>query len=170
MPRVLLTGGAGFIGSHLARALLASGYEVEIVDDFSTGARANVPEGAPLHELNLAGDAFVKKLPVGPFDAVLQLYDATKKKLINPQLATTDSVVGTITLGDETGNVAYDQTKHTMYATARTPDALVAIDPVTRRITNRIRLPGCDGAHGVWGRGETCVPDVGTGGDLDNIE
>src|SRR5207248_10212295 len=64
--------------------------------------------------------------------------------------ATTDSVVGTITLGDETGNVAYDQTKHTMYATARTPDALVAIDPVTRRITNRIRLPGCDGAHGVY--------------------
>src|SRR5436190_22037470 len=73
VPRVLLTGGAGFIGSHLARALLASGYEVEIVDDFSTGARANVPEGAPLHELNLAGDAFVKKLPVGPFDAVLHL-------------------------------------------------------------------------------------------------
>jgi YVTN family beta-propeller protein len=64
--------------------------------------------------------------------------------------ATTNAVVDTIKLGDETGNVAYGPTTHTVYAAARTPDALVAIDPITRRITSRIRLPGCDGAHGVY--------------------
>jgi UDP-glucose 4-epimerase len=44
--RVLLTGGAGFIGSHVAEHLLARGHEVIVVDDLSSGKRENVPEGA----------------------------------------------------------------------------------------------------------------------------
>ena len=40
--RVLITGGAGFIGSHLAEALLAEGHAVTALDDLSTGRRANV--------------------------------------------------------------------------------------------------------------------------------
>ena len=44
--RVLVTGGAGFIGSHLADRLLADGHEVVVIDDESTGRRANVPAGA----------------------------------------------------------------------------------------------------------------------------
>jgi len=46
----VITGGAGFIGSHLARALLGEGWEVRIVDDFSTGTRANVANGAVVVE------------------------------------------------------------------------------------------------------------------------
>lgn len=41
-----MTGGAGFIGSHLAEYLLASGHEVDVVDDLSAGKKANVPSGA----------------------------------------------------------------------------------------------------------------------------
>ena len=48
-----MTGGAGFIGSHVAGALLARGDEVTVVDDLSTGKRENVPEGAVLEIVDI---------------------------------------------------------------------------------------------------------------------
>jgi len=45
---ICVTGGAGFIGSHVAEALLAAGHRVLIVDDLSTGRKENVPAGAEL--------------------------------------------------------------------------------------------------------------------------
>ena len=42
LKRILITGGAGFIGSHLAEALVADGKEVAVIDDLSTGALANI--------------------------------------------------------------------------------------------------------------------------------
>lgn len=48
MSDYLITGGAGFIGSHLAEALLAAGHGVRILDDLSTGRRENVPAGSRL--------------------------------------------------------------------------------------------------------------------------
>ncbi len=52
---VLITGGAGFIGSHLADALLAKGHSVRILDDLSTGKPGNLPLDNPLIEL-IEGD------------------------------------------------------------------------------------------------------------------
>lgn len=47
MPNsILVTGGAGFVGSHLAKSLLADGYHVEIVDNLSTGKLENVSDSA----------------------------------------------------------------------------------------------------------------------------
>lgn len=46
--RVLVTGGAGFIGSHLATEYLRAGWDVTVLDDLSRGDRNNVPEGAKL--------------------------------------------------------------------------------------------------------------------------
>ncbi len=40
--RIAVTGGAGFVGSHLCEALLARGHEVLCIDNFYTGARSNV--------------------------------------------------------------------------------------------------------------------------------
>jgi UDP-glucose 4-epimerase len=62
LPRVskrsIVTGGAGFIGSHLADALLAAGDEVAVIDDLSSGSAAKVPVGAKLYELDIVdGDA-----------------------------------------------------------------------------------------------------------------
>lgn len=50
---VCVTGGAGFIGSHLAEAFLARGCRVLILDDLSGGRRENVPDGAELHVLDI---------------------------------------------------------------------------------------------------------------------
>ena len=54
--RVLVTGGAGFIGSHVVDAYLALGDEVWIVDNLSSGRRENVPEAAELLELDVRDD------------------------------------------------------------------------------------------------------------------
>ena len=53
----VVSGGAGFIGSHLAEALLARGRTVRIVDNLSTGKRANVPAGAEFLEADVADRA-----------------------------------------------------------------------------------------------------------------
>ena len=47
--RILVTGGAGFIGSHVAEHLVDRGHEVAVVDDLSSGKRENVPEGVELY-------------------------------------------------------------------------------------------------------------------------
>lgn len=50
---VIVTGGAGFIGSHVADALLARDHEVTVVDDLSAGSEAKMPSGAKLVEIDI---------------------------------------------------------------------------------------------------------------------
>lgn len=51
--RYLVTGGAGFVGSHTVLALLDAGHEVAVLDNFSTGHRAAVPPGVQVYEVDL---------------------------------------------------------------------------------------------------------------------
>ncbi|AEB10359.1 NAD-dependent epimerase/dehydratase family protein [Desulfobacca acetoxidans] len=51
--RILVTGGAGFIGSHVAESFLAAGHEVAIVDNLSTGRQDNVPVGAQFYPFDI---------------------------------------------------------------------------------------------------------------------
>jgi UDP-glucose 4-epimerase len=54
---VLVTGGAGFIGSHVAETLLKAGHRVVIVDNLHTGSRANIPAGAIFYEADIVDQA-----------------------------------------------------------------------------------------------------------------
>jgi UDP-glucose 4-epimerase len=53
---ICVTGGAGFIGSHVADALVAAGHRVLIVDDLSTGSKKNVPKDSELFELDVRSE------------------------------------------------------------------------------------------------------------------
>ena len=68
--RVLVTGGAGFVGSHVCEAYRDEGWEVVALDDLSSGRRSNVPEGVELVEMDVR-DAELPALVAGRgFDVV----------------------------------------------------------------------------------------------------
>ncbi|HSE95321.1 MAG TPA: NAD-dependent epimerase/dehydratase family protein [Methylomirabilota bacterium] len=84
--RALITGGAGFIGSHLAEALLADGHEVSVLDDLSTGRLENlqgVPPGATFSLVvgSVTDEDLVRKL-VADVDVVYHLAAAVGVRLI----------------------------------------------------------------------------------------
>jgi UDP-glucose 4-epimerase len=54
--RCVVTGGAGFIGSHLCEALLAEGHEVLVIDDLSSGKESNIPQGADFEKADVQQD------------------------------------------------------------------------------------------------------------------
>ena len=59
---VLVTGGAGYIGSHAVLALVDAGWPVAVIDDLSNGSRVVVPEGVPFYEGNIADRALVERI------------------------------------------------------------------------------------------------------------
>ncbi len=82
--RVLVTGGAGFIGSHLTDLLLSAGHRVVVVDDLSTGRRTNLPAAHPL--LTVVHDslehALATTLRNEHFDAIHHLAAAVGVRLV----------------------------------------------------------------------------------------
>jgi UDP-glucose 4-epimerase len=68
--RVLVTGGAGFIGSHIAEAYLAAGWEVVVMDDLSRGRQHNVPSGARFVRADVRSPEARKLVSEGRFTVV----------------------------------------------------------------------------------------------------
>jgi UDP-glucose 4-epimerase len=77
--KVLITGGAGFIGSHVADAYLAAGLEVVVVDDLSRGTRANLPPEVPFYQLDIRDRA-----------ALAEVFAREKPELVNHHAAQID--------------------------------------------------------------------------------
>ena len=72
MTRVLITGGAGYVGSVSADAFVEAGHDVVVVDDLSTGHRPAVPPGAVLHQGSYAdGPAMQRLLETEQIEAIL---------------------------------------------------------------------------------------------------
>ena len=53
MKKIIVTGGAGFIGSHIVDRLIIEGYEVAVLDNISSGNRLNINDKAKLYEIDL---------------------------------------------------------------------------------------------------------------------
>src|SRR3954447_25064257 len=61
-PAVLVTGGAGYIGSHAVLALLDAGWPVAVIDNLSNGSREVVPDGVAFYEGNIADRSLVERI------------------------------------------------------------------------------------------------------------
>ena len=62
MANVLVTGGAGFVGSHVAEACLEAGDSVWVVDNLASGEAANLPPGVVFQEGDVADAEFMRRL------------------------------------------------------------------------------------------------------------
>lgn len=101
MSSVLVTGGAGFIGSHVADALLGHGHRVTVLDDLSGGARENVPSQATFVRADITDAEAVDRLfEAGRFDYVFHLaaYAAEGLSHFIRRYNYRNNVIGSVTL------------------------------------------------------------------------
>jgi UDP-glucose 4-epimerase len=101
MAKVLVTGGAGFIGSHVADALLARGHRVTVVDDLSGGYEDNVPSGAEFVRGSITDVPLVDALFArNSFDYVFHLaaYAAEGLSHFIKRFNYTNNVIGSVNL------------------------------------------------------------------------
>jgi UDP-glucose 4-epimerase len=98
--KTLVTGGAGFIGSHLVDALLAEGHDAAVVDDLSRGRRAQVDAAARLHAVDVRSpelhDVVRAEQPEVVFHQAAQI--DVRRSISEPLLDTEINVVGTVNL------------------------------------------------------------------------
>ncbi len=102
MPIVLVTGGAGFIGSHVAERFMAEGWTVHALDNLSSGKRANLPSGAILHELDIRtpdAAALVTRLKPDVLVHLAAQMDV-RKSVADPVLDANTNIVGTLNLAE----------------------------------------------------------------------
>lgn len=98
--RALVTGGAGFIGSHVADALLEQGYSVDIIDNFSSGDRRNVPAAATLHEMDITSSDAARLIRESRYDTICHLAAQidVRKSVADPAFDASVNVGGTLNL------------------------------------------------------------------------
>ena len=98
--RALVTGGAGFIGSHVADLYLARGYDVTIVDNLASGSRSNVPESAEFRELDITSPDAAALVRNGEFDVISHLAAQidVRRSVAEPVYDATVNILGTINL------------------------------------------------------------------------
>ena len=97
--RVLITGGAGFIGSNLARALLTEGYEISVLDNLSSGFEPDLPSEVEFVEGDILNGDVVEQL-VGKSDAVVHLAarGSVPRSVADPVAAFEANAEGTLSI------------------------------------------------------------------------
>ncbi len=127
--RVLITGGAGFIGSHVGELFLREGWAVDIVDNLVTGKRGNVPEGAAFHELDIRSEKARQLVAGGKYDAVVHLAAQmdVRKSVADPVFDAGTNILGTLNLVEgirasgATTRLVFSSTGGVLYGDFTTP-------------------------------------------------
>lgn len=129
MSSVLVTGGAGFIGSHVADLFLSRGWDVTIVDDLSSGKRQNLPAEAKFHEISVTSPDLARLVAHQSFDVVAHLAGQidVRKSVADPIADATTNVLGTLNLmealrsGRSRARVVFTSTGGVLYGDFNTP-------------------------------------------------
>lgn len=98
--KLLVTGGAGFIGSHLVDTLVSRGHEVLVIDDLSTGERRNLNPGARFHELDIRTPAAAQLVRAERPDAIFHqaAQMSVSRSVREPLFDAEVNVIGTLNL------------------------------------------------------------------------
>ena len=129
LPKALITGGAGFIGSHVADVFIEKGFEAHIVDDLSTGKRTNIPPKAQFHEISINTGEFARLVRDGKFDVIAHLAGQidVRKSVADPMNDATINILGTLNLmeavraGSPRTRVVFSSTGGVLYGDFNTP-------------------------------------------------
>jgi UDP-glucose 4-epimerase len=129
MPRALVTGGAGFIGSHVADLFLEKKWEVTIADDLSSGKKENIPAGAKFQNMSVTSPAFARLVKEGDFDVVVHLAAQmdVRKSVADPVFDATTNIIGALNLMEavraakSSTRVVFTSTGGVLYGDFNTP-------------------------------------------------
>ncbi|WP_226581094.1 NAD-dependent epimerase/dehydratase family protein [Halobacillus litoralis] len=115
--KVLVTGGAGFIGSHIVEELLKGNYEPVIIDNLLSGCRENIPEGVVFYQADIKGDLdsiFREEKPDFVIHQAAQV--SVTKSIENPLYDADENILGTLNLLDAC--IKYDVKKFVFASSA----------------------------------------------------
>src|SRR5581483_8311937 len=96
----LVTGGAGFIGSHVIDLLLQRGWSADVIDDLSTGKRENLSRAARLHVMDVRAPEAARLIAEHPFDAVIHLAGQmdVRRSVAHPLLDASINILGSLNI------------------------------------------------------------------------
>ena len=140
--RALITGGAGFIGSHVADRFVAAGWSTEVLDDLSSGKRENLNPAVRFHHVDVRSADAALLVTAGGFDVVVHLAAQmdVRRSVADPRFDADVNIAGTLNLCEairstdgkrprvvfsSTGGALYGDTSRPPHAetTAKDPDS-----------------------------------------------